>query len=499
MKKIVCELCEGTEFAKDGGMFICQGCGTKYTVEEARGMMVEVEGDAPAVTNSAPSFNINQQQLDNILTLANSAYEADNKKEAESYCNRAIELDTNCYQAWFLKGKAVGWQSTIDNLRIEEAAHSFCRAIDCAPEDEKETIKDDAVQELKDLGIAIISLRKNRFSGNPVKEELNGFTTDRRTVMNALKILLDHGNSVGIPEGYLFRVATLMNDAGVAAVKMARDAWANVAHPTDKDLETYLDWMGNCEQLFREAIEVKDYNDEADITRYENLIVALEDPINKCSYKQEWNSWSSSYEYVRSKSLTDAAIQSRRRSVNECKAKIAALKQKIADEEAAKKKAAEEAEKRRIEEYWEAHKEEKEKLEAERADLEGKVKEYTKEFNELENLIKSGEAEQAEKTPSEIEEENVHNKIKELSARRERLGLFSGKEKKQIDAEVADLKVKLAELTKAAEEERTAKDAEYVEKFKPSREKYIKLRKEIDVVKMQIATISSKLSKAPNE
>ena len=31
MKKIVCELCDGTEFVKEGGMFVCQGCGTKYT------------------------------------------------------------------------------------------------------------------------------------------------------------------------------------------------------------------------------------------------------------------------------------------------------------------------------------------------------------------------------------------------------------------------------------------------------------------------------------
>lgn len=44
MKKIVCELCECMEFTKEGGMFICNSCGTKYTAEEARGMMREVEG-----------------------------------------------------------------------------------------------------------------------------------------------------------------------------------------------------------------------------------------------------------------------------------------------------------------------------------------------------------------------------------------------------------------------------------------------------------------------
>ena len=43
MKKIVCELCEGTEFTKENGMFVCHGCGTRYSAEEARRMMREVE------------------------------------------------------------------------------------------------------------------------------------------------------------------------------------------------------------------------------------------------------------------------------------------------------------------------------------------------------------------------------------------------------------------------------------------------------------------------
>ncbi|MBR4866389.1 MAG: hypothetical protein IKU11_06855 [Clostridia bacterium] len=43
MKKIVCEMCESTEFVKEGGLFVCQGCGCKYPPEEARKLMREVE------------------------------------------------------------------------------------------------------------------------------------------------------------------------------------------------------------------------------------------------------------------------------------------------------------------------------------------------------------------------------------------------------------------------------------------------------------------------
>lgn len=43
MKKIVCEMCECTEFVKEDGLFVCQECGCKYSMEEAKKMMKEVD------------------------------------------------------------------------------------------------------------------------------------------------------------------------------------------------------------------------------------------------------------------------------------------------------------------------------------------------------------------------------------------------------------------------------------------------------------------------
>ena len=41
MKAIKCELCGSNEFLKQDGFFTCQSCGTKYTLEEAKKMMIE--------------------------------------------------------------------------------------------------------------------------------------------------------------------------------------------------------------------------------------------------------------------------------------------------------------------------------------------------------------------------------------------------------------------------------------------------------------------------
>ena len=101
-------------------MFVCQGCGTKYSADEAKSMMQEVEGDAPAAGTSVGTSagNPNQQQIDNLLVLATNAYETKSYEETEVHCNRIIEIDSTCYNAWFLKGCAVGWNSNLINNKI---------------------------------------------------------------------------------------------------------------------------------------------------------------------------------------------------------------------------------------------------------------------------------------------------------------------------------------------------------------------------------------------
>ena len=41
MKKLTCEMCGSIDLIKKDGVFECQSCGCKYSVEEARKMMVE--------------------------------------------------------------------------------------------------------------------------------------------------------------------------------------------------------------------------------------------------------------------------------------------------------------------------------------------------------------------------------------------------------------------------------------------------------------------------
>ncbi len=499
MKKIFCELCDGIDFIKEGGMFICQGCGTKYTAEEARAMMREVDGDMPVpVVASAPIPsavpNGNQAQIDNLLLLANNAYDAGNNEEAESYCNRVIELEAVNYKAWFLKGKAIGWSSKLAKNRMEEAAHSFCQAIDFAPEEEKEELKTLAVDELKKLGLACIKLRKDNFSGDPTTSNYNGFNNDRIILIKSLTVLLSHGNIVGIPDGYLEEIASMMNNAAVAALNMARKAWEKVEHPNKNDLTTYLDWNGNICALLRDAIKASDEDDEDDIVRYENLNVALDDPIGRYSYKREWVSYASEYRWMQDLTLSDSAVKSRKDEINRNKAAIARIKRKAADKKAAEERKANEEKQARIAAYWAEHKEEKAKLDAEKEDLRKKRDSLNAKIRELKDRIAKIERDGKVKTPSEKELADVKGKINALEGQKASLGLFAMKEKKRIAEEIAALEATVSSIEANITKEKKAQSDAIAEKVKPLKAEISALEKEKTAFNNRIAAIDEILT-----
>ena len=43
MKAMVCEMCGSQDLVKQDGMFVCQNCGTKYSVEEAKKLLLELK------------------------------------------------------------------------------------------------------------------------------------------------------------------------------------------------------------------------------------------------------------------------------------------------------------------------------------------------------------------------------------------------------------------------------------------------------------------------
>ena len=96
----------------------------------------------------------------NLLGMAKTAELGGNQAEAESYFNRVLEIDPTLSEAWFGKGKAAGWQSTIVNMRLGEVITSFSHAISTSPADQKSLIVEACSIEANTIVVALYSIAR---------------------------------------------------------------------------------------------------------------------------------------------------------------------------------------------------------------------------------------------------------------------------------------------------------------------------------------------------
>ncbi|MBQ4066997.1 MAG: hypothetical protein IJD22_05070 [Clostridia bacterium] len=99
MKKIVCEMCQGSDFTKQSGEFICNGCGMKYSLEEAKALMVD-DGEAPAPAASA-SNSQKDTELENLYVIARRAKDSNDSEGAQKYYEMITMKDPTSWEAAF--------------------------------------------------------------------------------------------------------------------------------------------------------------------------------------------------------------------------------------------------------------------------------------------------------------------------------------------------------------------------------------------------------------
>lgn len=90
MNQIKCEMCGSNDLIKENGVFVCQYCGCKYSLEEARKLMGVVKVDK-------------SDEEDNFIELAKAAMDSRNGEQALSYAEKALEINAKNVKAWMLK------------------------------------------------------------------------------------------------------------------------------------------------------------------------------------------------------------------------------------------------------------------------------------------------------------------------------------------------------------------------------------------------------------
>lgn len=130
MKKLVCEVCGGSQIVKNGEYFICNDCGCNYSAQQVKNLLVEVPDSTATPTTSpvpapttAPPANTVDTELQNLYVLARRAREQNNAENAARYYDLIAMKEPNNWEANFFQ---VFYQSSSCRIaNILSAANTF--------------------------------------------------------------------------------------------------------------------------------------------------------------------------------------------------------------------------------------------------------------------------------------------------------------------------------------------------------------------------------------
>ena len=174
MKQLICEMCGGTDLIKKDGVFICQNCGMKYSVEEAKKMMIEGTVDVQGtvkVDNSA--------FVERYLVNARRAKQKEDWDEVEKYYNMVEQNDPSNIEAIFYSAYGKARLSMVDSdiYKREQICDVFCNCISVI-DDNYDIEKSEENQKIVvQMNVDLFSMYGTNFVYT-VKTDGNGFKTD---------------------------------------------------------------------------------------------------------------------------------------------------------------------------------------------------------------------------------------------------------------------------------------------------------------------------------
>ncbi|MGN0470698.1 MAG: TFIIB-type zinc finger domain-containing protein [Acutalibacteraceae bacterium] len=251
MKKLVCEMCGSSDLVKQDGLFVCQYCGAKYSLEEARKMMIEGTVD---VTGSTIKID-NSQELENLYKLAHRAKNDNNYENAEKYYDMILIKDPDSWEASFYVVYFKQMRCKI--AQIQSAANSVENCIDTVLKLIKNNVKDSgeqiiAVKEVSDRCTAISDMLYNAALNHYNGIDMNIRSNYTQEMVNnccaARDIMYTLGNNID----YIFGT----NEMG----KFAINAWSNGIHKHNQLMNNLLKKQQNKEVMLRYISKIKKYD-----------------------------------------------------------------------------------------------------------------------------------------------------------------------------------------------------------------------------------------------
>ena len=451
MKRLVCEMCGSTELIKQDGVFVCQSCGCKYSVEEAKKMMVE---GTVEVTGTISVDRSNE--VENRLANAINEFKNGNNDVAFSICSEILNIDPDNYRAILYKGLADGWRSSIDMPKLDVASSELQRAI----------------------GV----LRKNTVSDDEYTEKSTEALVEMQRLATAYFSICDNANQ------------ELQNKFDMLLAK-ASEATEMSKRVRQQNPYAAMDYINQAKQYFNAANEIAGEKRKQYANRCANAVQPL-NALGVCVLAG-----------IRNKEEVGEHFCAVMKDYLDCDGAhfLHALEvaPKIGDGRAymveymkelnsVAKQAAERKRKEKIDEYWAAHAEEKAALLDELNVIEEKLNPLTKQLKVYEEKINELDAARKETLPATIEYEKQRDMIRELEKKRISCGIFQGKMKKEFDERLSKERPKLDELN----EKRMADEKEHMAQVNQKR---AEIRDQINPLESEIAGLNNRKNEINDE
>ena len=196
-------MCAGQDLIKQGGVYVCLNCGTKYTTEEAQKLMVEIQGSVKVDRST---------ELTNLRTLATRALNERNLANAQKYFEQILLLDPDSWDANIFSSIYAAQNSTTPQIHaravIGRLSTSLPRLKTDVNSNDYESwltiIKDDLIQLANKLYnissnefAAIVNDSKGKYQSSAQKQQTQDRVKNASMVFdNAVLILTTFGDIV---------------------------------------------------------------------------------------------------------------------------------------------------------------------------------------------------------------------------------------------------------------------------------------------------------------
>ena len=408
MSAMTCDLCGGALRMGSGGIAACSNCGMEHAPERLQEKAQSVTG-----TVQVDSSHLS----DNFLNMARGAIEAGNYAEAEGYCNRILETNTNSPDAWWIKGEAAGWQSTLMNPRISESATCISRALELSDDDSDLIEQAEALY--ANMGAAYLRLRMNHFARSVSWDSQAEVLEDIGTVQMGVS-RIGQGRDIDLDPMWS-AIALVVTDGCVEAFNRCMQSFNNLDTPGDSwRLELFAEAQ-IVEGVLAAAQKLSDTDYDTDAKIGGHLVAIWQNVRSAQAYELTQNNWdwgSSWKPFGWSKAnlnLINAGIQRGRSLQDESNNKSRDAKAQ-----------------HRFDEYWLENAEMKEQLTAEAASLQERDR-------ELKETLASDSGAQ--------ELAGLQQQIGDLDKEISQLGLTKRKEKKALQEQKSSIEATLRAKT----------------------------------------------------